>query len=88
MSAAQSFLGTGSASIEREQRTESCSRRCQEIGEPTIPSEITYDMEQAEQAAEKDRISGSPETGLYPRRNGRRICREQRRTERNSRKRF
>lgn len=26
---------------------------CQEIGEPTIPSEITYDMEQAEQAAER-----------------------------------
>ena len=47
------LLGTGSASIERAEDRELFKEMCQEIGEPTIPSEITYDMEQAEQAAER-----------------------------------
>lgn len=45
------LLGTGSDSIERAEDRELFKEMCEEIGEPTIPSEITYDMEQALKAA-------------------------------------
>ncbi len=45
------LLGTSSESIERAEDRELFKELCQSIGEPTIPSEITYDLEQAKQAA-------------------------------------
>ena len=47
------LLGTGSASIERAEDRELFKEMCESIGEPTIPSQITYNMEEAEAAAEK-----------------------------------
>ncbi len=45
------LLGTSSASIERAEDRELFKEMCQSIGEPVIPSEITYDLEQAKAAA-------------------------------------
>ncbi len=45
------LLGTSSASIERAEDRELFKELCQSIGEPVIPSEITYDLEQAKEAA-------------------------------------
>ena len=45
------LLGTSSESIERAEDRELFKELCQSIGEPTIPSEITYDLEQAKEAA-------------------------------------
>ena len=45
------LLGTSSSSIERAEDRELFKELCQSIGEPTIPSEITYDLEQAKEAA-------------------------------------
>ena len=45
------LLGTSSESIERAEDRELFKELCQSIGEPTIPSEITYDLEQARAAA-------------------------------------
>ncbi len=45
------LLGTSSASIERAEDRELFKELCESIGEPVIPSEITYDLEQAKQAA-------------------------------------
>ncbi len=45
------LLGTSSKSIERAEDRELFKELCQSIGEPTIPSEITYDLEQAKKAA-------------------------------------
>ncbi len=45
------LLGTCSESIERAEDRELFKELCQEIGEPVIPSEITYDLEQAKKAA-------------------------------------
>ncbi len=47
------LLGTSSASIERAEDRELFKELCQSIGEPTIPSEITYDLEQAKEAAQR-----------------------------------
>ncbi len=47
------LLGTSSESIERAEDRELFKELCQSIGEPTIPSEITYNMEEAEAAAER-----------------------------------
>ena len=47
------LLGTSSASIERAEDREMFKELCESIGEPVIPSEITYDLEQARQAAER-----------------------------------
>ncbi len=47
------LLGTSSESIERAEDRELFKELCQSIGEPTIPSEITYDLEQAKKAANK-----------------------------------
>ncbi len=47
------LLGTSSASIERAEDRELFKEMCESIGEPTIPSQITYNMEEAEAAAEK-----------------------------------
>ncbi len=47
------LLGTSSESIERAEDRELFKELCQSIGEPTIPSEITYNIEQAKVAAEK-----------------------------------
>ena len=47
------LLGTSSRSIERAEDRELFKELCQSIGEPTIPSEITYDLEEAKQAAKK-----------------------------------
>ena len=46
------LLGTSSESIERAEDRELFKELCQSIGEPTIPSEITYDLEQAKKAAQ------------------------------------
>ncbi|MBQ7802033.1 MAG: carbamoyl-phosphate synthase large subunit [Oscillospiraceae bacterium] len=45
------LLGTSSASIERAEDRELFKELCQEIGEPVIPSEITYSLEEARKAA-------------------------------------
>lgn len=47
------LLGTNSRSIERAEDRELFKEMCQSIGEPTIPSEITYNLEEAKQAAKK-----------------------------------
>jgi len=47
------LLGTKSVSIERAEDRELFKELCEEIGEPVIPSEITYDIEQAARAAEE-----------------------------------
>ena len=46
------LLGTSSASIERAEDRELFKELCQSIGEPTIPSEITYNIEEAKVAAQ------------------------------------
>ncbi|MBE6543027.1 MAG: carbamoyl-phosphate synthase large subunit [Ruminococcaceae bacterium] len=47
------LLGTSSESIERAEDRELFKELCQSIGEPTIPSEITYDLEHAKEAAKR-----------------------------------
>ena len=46
------LLGTSSESIERAEDRELFKELCQSIGEPVIPSEITYNLEEAKAAAE------------------------------------
>ncbi|MBE6029994.1 MAG: carbamoyl-phosphate synthase large subunit [Clostridiales bacterium] len=45
------LLGTSSESIERAEDRELFKELCQSIGEPTIPSEITYNLDEAKEAA-------------------------------------
>ncbi len=45
------LLGTSSESIERAEDRELFKELCESIGEPTIPSEITYNLEEAKAAA-------------------------------------
>ena len=45
------LLGTSSESIERAEDRELFKELCQSIGEPTIPSEITYSIDEAKVAA-------------------------------------
>ena len=45
------LLGTSSRSIERAEDRELFKEMCQSIGEPVIPSEITYNLEEAKAAA-------------------------------------
>ncbi len=45
------LLGTSSDSIERAEDRELFKEMCQSIGEPVIPSEITYSIEEAKKAA-------------------------------------
>ena len=47
------LLGTSSESIERAEDREMFKELCQSIGEPTIPSEITYSLEEAKEAANR-----------------------------------
>ena len=47
------LLGTSSASIERAEDRELFKELCQEIGEPVIPSKITYSVEEAVEAAKE-----------------------------------
>ena len=47
------LLGTSSASIERAEDREMFKEMCQSIGEPVIPSEITYSIEEAKEAAKR-----------------------------------
>ena len=47
------LLGTSSASIERAEDRELFKELCQSIGEPVIPSEITYSIDEAKQAANR-----------------------------------
>ena len=47
------LLGTNSRSIERAEDRELFKELCQEIGEPVIPSRITYSIDEARQAAEE-----------------------------------
>ena len=47
------LLGTSSESIERAEDREMFKELCQSIGEPTIPSEITYNLEEAKEAAKR-----------------------------------
>ncbi len=46
------LLGTSSESIERAEDREMFKEMCESIGEPVIPSEITYDLEEAKKAAQ------------------------------------
>ncbi len=45
------LLGTNHESIERAEDRELFKELCQSIGEPTIPSEISYNLEEAKEAA-------------------------------------
>ena len=45
------LLGTSSESIERAEDRELFKELCQQVGEPVIPSEITYSLEEAKAAA-------------------------------------
>jgi len=45
------LLGTSSESIERAEDRELFKQMCESIGEPVIPSEITYSIEEAKEAA-------------------------------------
>ena len=47
------LLGTPSVSIERAEDREMFKELCESIGEPTIPSEITYNLEEAKAAAKR-----------------------------------
>ena len=47
------LLGTSSESIERAEDRELFKEMCQTIGEPVIPSEITYSIEEAKEAAKR-----------------------------------
>ena len=47
------LLGTSSESIERAEDREMFKEMCQAIGEPVIPSEITYSIEEAKDAAKR-----------------------------------
>ncbi len=47
------LLGTSSESIERAEDRELFKEMCQSIGEPVIPSEITYSIEEAREAAKR-----------------------------------
>ncbi len=47
------LIGTSGRSIEQAEDRELFKELCQSIGEPTIPSEITYSIEEAKAAAEK-----------------------------------
>ncbi len=47
------LLGTSSERIERAEDRELFKELCQSIGEPTIPSEITYSIEEAKEAAKR-----------------------------------
>ncbi|MBQ8310460.1 MAG: carbamoyl-phosphate synthase large subunit, partial [Clostridia bacterium] len=47
------LLGTSSEGIARAEDRELFKELCQSIGEPTIPSEITYSLEEAKEAAKR-----------------------------------
>ena len=47
------LLGTSSKSIERAEDRELFKELCESIGEPTIPSEITYSLDEAKEAAKR-----------------------------------
>ena len=47
------LLGTSSESIERAEDRELFKEMCMKIGEPVIPSEITYNIEEAKAAAQR-----------------------------------
>ena len=47
------LLGTSSESIEKAEDREKFKELCQSIGEPVIPSEITYSLEEAREAAKR-----------------------------------
>ena len=47
------LLGTSSESIERAEDRELFKELCESIGEPVIPSEITYNLEEAKEAAKR-----------------------------------
>jgi len=47
------LLGTSSDSIEKAEDREKFKELCEEIGEPVIPSEITYSLEEAKEAAKR-----------------------------------
>ncbi|MGN0443100.1 MAG: carbamoyl-phosphate synthase large subunit [Acutalibacteraceae bacterium] len=47
------LLGTSSESIEKAEDREMFKEMCESIGEPVIPSEITYSIEEAKEAAKR-----------------------------------
>jgi carbamoyl-phosphate synthase large subunit len=47
------LLGTSSSSIERAEDRELFKEMCESIGEPVIPSEITYSLDEAKEAAKR-----------------------------------
>ena len=81
------LLGTSSESIERAEDRELFKEMCMKIGEPVIPSEITYNIEEAKAAAHlrsrtgetgrlAHRLPRRAAPGLHARRHGRRLCRQ------------
>ena len=50
------LLGTSSESIERAEDRELFKELCQSIGEPVIPSEITYNLEEIGRASCRERV--------------------------------
>ena len=81
------LLGTDSDSIRRAEDREQFKELCQSIGEPVIPSQITYDriadgrgrslglLEVVGDLRRDDRLSGRAAPGVHARRHGRRLCR-------------
>ena len=69
------LLGTSSRSIERAEDRELFKEMCQSIGEPVIPSEITYNLQpgRSEESRPGHRVPGGPAAGLHPGRHRRRI---------------
>ena len=59
----------------RAEDREQFKELCQSIGEPVIPSQITYNLEEAKAAAAGDRLSGRAAPGVHAGRHGRRLCR-------------
>ena len=69
------LLGTDSDSIRRAEDREQFKELCQGIGEPVIPSQITYNLEGGQGRGRGHRLSGRAAPGVHARRHGRRLCR-------------
>ena len=69
------LLGTDSDSIRRAEDREQFKELCQSIGEPVIPSQITYNLEGGQGRGRGHRLSGRAAPGVHAWRHGRRLCR-------------
>lgn len=68
------LLGTPFSSIERAEDRELFKEMCQSIGEPVIPSEITYSLEEAKARAIAHRLPRGAAPRLYSGRYRRWLC--------------